>query len=415
MSRPQADSKSYYKFEIRGLAGPNVQYSVFPRGLKMVSGDTTKRDWRGPWPVPDQSFWGKDDTTQEALAEKAMGFNCMNYEAGKNEPSFAYPWLRNKEYLDEHCINGIRAEIIFPSCWDGKNLDSEDHKSHLAFPTFIQDGKCPDTHPVYLPILFYETIWQTNAFKGVPGSFVFSNGDPTGYGYHADFIAAWDEGIQESVKSNSQCTGLTSDGQVENCPVFNNKIQTQEQAKSCRLALPEAIANEQTDGMLEGLPGGVKVKGVRYDPGSPLPAGESYAPSSSIPATRSSIIASNSAATSGYYHQPATSVSSADSAASSSYYNPPASSISPSPTTMATSKAPEPAQGSSITTTYTSGNYVIEMVLVQLTETVTATTAPTLTQTVVINGTGPTDDVARAIKAKQHRHARHHARHDGHF
>lgn len=30
------------------------------------------------------------------------------------------------------CKGGIRSNIIFPTCWDGKNLDSPDHKSHVG-------------------------------------------------------------------------------------------------------------------------------------------------------------------------------------------------------------------------------------------------------------------------------------------
>ncbi|KAK5079474.1 hypothetical protein LTR70_009375 [Exophiala xenobiotica] len=379
---------AYYKFETRGNTGGDVEYSVFPKGLKMLSGDSSKRNWTSPWPVPAQSLWGPEDTTQEALQEKAMGFNCMNYESGKNEPSFAYPWLRNKDYLDAHCTEGVRAEIIFPSCWDGKNLDSDDHKSHTAFPTLIQDGVCPETHPIYLPILFYETIWQTNAFKDLPGRFVLANGDPTGYGYHADFIAAWDDGVQEQVRDNPQCTGLTTDGVVENCPVFQGRIQSQQEAASCKLTLPSSIAGEQTDGIMEGLPGDVKISGVQHDPGSPGGSSETYAPSSSVPASRSSAEAT-ATDTSDYYHSAATTAS---------------------PTTFATS--PPPAQSqypSTTTTTYTSGKYVVEMVLVDMVQTVTATTAPTMTHTVVVDGTG------ESARAKSRIRARKHVRNHGHY
>lgn len=356
----------------------------------MLSGDTNKREWTGPWPVPEESLWGPEDTTQEALQEKAMGFNCMNYEPGKNEPTFAYPWLRNKDFLDQNCINGVRAEIIFPSCWDGENLDSEDHKSHTAFPTLIQDGVCPKTHPIYLPILFYETIWQTNAFKGVPGRFVFANGDPTGYGYHADFIAAWDDGVQEQIRDNPQCTGINTNGEVDSCPVFQGKIQTQQEAASCKLTLPDSIAGEQTDGFLDELPGSVKIKGVRHDPGTKPESSETYAPSVSVPETRSSAAATAVDSTA-YYHTPVT---------------------TPSPTTFTTSAAT--AQGglpSTGTTTYTSGKYVVEMVLVEMVQTVTATTAPTMTQTVVIDGP---EKSARA-KSRRSRHARKHVHNHDHF
>ena len=48
------------------------------------------------------------------------------------------------------------------SCWDGKNLDSPNHKDHVAYPstgpaTFLSlGGTCPSTHPVRIPQLMYE-------------------------------------------------------------------------------------------------------------------------------------------------------------------------------------------------------------------------------------------------------------------
>jgi hypothetical protein len=74
------------------------------------------------------------------------------------------------------------------SCWDGKNLDSPDHKSHVAYPesgTFETGGTCPKSHPVKIPQILYETIWDTKPFNDkslwpTDGSqpFVFSTGDP---------------------------------------------------------------------------------------------------------------------------------------------------------------------------------------------------------------------------------------------
>jgi hypothetical protein len=55
------------------------------------------------------------------------------------------------------CLAGDMYEnIVFPVCWDGVNLDSPDHKAHMAYP-FVggsQGGSvngCPVTHPVLLP------------------------------------------------------------------------------------------------------------------------------------------------------------------------------------------------------------------------------------------------------------------------
>jgi hypothetical protein len=67
------------------------------------------------------------------------------------------------------CDGGIRSVITFPTCWDGKNLDSPDHESHVAYgvgsatndvgPT----GTCPTTHPVVIPQVMYEVMWDVSA------------------------------------------------------------------------------------------------------------------------------------------------------------------------------------------------------------------------------------------------------------
>lgn len=81
------------------------------------------------------------------------------------------------------------------SCWDGVNIDSPDHKEHVTYPengSFERGSACPASHPVKLPQLFYEIMWDTTEFNDLKewpedGSqpFVFSTGDPTGYGQHA--------------------------------------------------------------------------------------------------------------------------------------------------------------------------------------------------------------------------------------
>ena len=68
--------------------------------------------------------------------------------------------------------------------------------THVSYPetgTFETSGKCPSTHPVKLPQLMFEVIWDTAAFNDkaewpADGSqpFVFSQGDSTGYGQHGD-------------------------------------------------------------------------------------------------------------------------------------------------------------------------------------------------------------------------------------
>lgn len=104
-------------------------------------------------------------------------------------------------FPNQFCQGGIRTTISFPTCWDGKNLDSPDHQSHVAYAVIpfegymdppaqrpytaaMQRGKCPDTHPVHLPQLMYEIMWDTRPYNnkdlwGEDGSqpFVYAMGD----------------------------------------------------------------------------------------------------------------------------------------------------------------------------------------------------------------------------------------------
>lgn len=57
---------------------------------------------------------------------------------------------------------------LVKACWDGKNLDSPDHKSHMAFPSGVTTGSCPTTHPVRFITLFYEVTWNVDvAWKNI--------------------------------------------------------------------------------------------------------------------------------------------------------------------------------------------------------------------------------------------------------
>ncbi|KAK9802189.1 hypothetical protein SCARD494_00122 [Seiridium cardinale] len=102
------------------------------------------------------------------------------------------------------CKCDIRSNIHFPTCWDGKNLDSPNHKSHVAYPvsgpaTFLSlGGACPSTHPVCIPQLMYEVVWDTKLFNDpnewpMDGSqpFYLSTGDITGLGQHAGYVFGW--------------------------------------------------------------------------------------------------------------------------------------------------------------------------------------------------------------------------------
>lgn len=258
------------------LYGENVQ--AFPEGFRMLAGDPFQRNFTWPVPDPPKSEWKGDQASQASLKQKALGFNCLNYEKTA-EPSLGRHFLPNKTYLDEHCTDGVRFEMMFPSCWNGKDVDSDDHASHVAYPSLVMDGTCPEGFEKRLVSLFFETIWNTYAFKDYDGYFVLANSDPTGYGYHGDFMHGWDQDVLE--QAVKQCTNPS--GLVEDCPLFN--IQSESDQQECKADLPSQLEDEELEVVPSGLPNGL---GIQWGPEYAFPI--SYSTSSSdTPAISASV------------------------------------------------------------------------------------------------------------------------------
>jgi Domain of unknown function (DUF1996) len=78
--------------------------------------------------------------------------------------------------------SSLRLHIRFPECWDGRNLDSADHKSHMAYAI---RGECPSTHPVEVPQITQIYRYPTRGGDG------FSLASGGVYSAHADFVNSW--------------------------------------------------------------------------------------------------------------------------------------------------------------------------------------------------------------------------------
>ena len=147
--------------------------------MKMISGNPFRRNMTIPRPDPPRP-WTGEDATQDALRQKAIGFNCLNY-GGTPEGTLERHYLPDKNFLETKCPDGIRAEVLFPTCWDGVQLTSEDLTSHLAYgDAGANGGSCPKGYDTVIMQLLFETIYPTTNHVGRAGYFVFSNGDPTG-------------------------------------------------------------------------------------------------------------------------------------------------------------------------------------------------------------------------------------------
>lgn len=74
--------------------------------------------------------------------------------------------------------------IRFPECWNGVDLDSADHRSHMAY---VVNDACPATHPVPVAGLRLYIAYPSPAEDAL---LTLSSGDLDSA--HADFFNAWD-------------------------------------------------------------------------------------------------------------------------------------------------------------------------------------------------------------------------------
>jgi Domain of unknown function (DUF1996) len=128
----------------------------FPPGLKMIAGN------------------------DEATAAHPQATGIVNWACGDGIQGTAKP--------PASCSSAaLRLRVAFPNCWDGKQLDSADHKSHMAY---AQQGGCPASHPVPVPTLELNFRWK---ISGSLSNLRLSSGDV--YTGHADFWNSWHQDV----------------------------------------------------------------------------------------------------------------------------------------------------------------------------------------------------------------------------
>lgn len=160
------ESNFYYKTGYNGVAPGTVQ--SLPSGLRMIAGDAKNAAPSGPFSYSCHS----------ATAMTQVGAAIPNCPVGTQ--------------LQQH--------IVFPQCWDGVNLDSPDHKSHMAYPTAGRG--CPSSHPVPLPEITFNIVYLVTEANSTQrwrlSSDNYSTSLPGGYSAHGDWFNGWRADIMDT-------------------------------------------------------------------------------------------------------------------------------------------------------------------------------------------------------------------------
>lgn len=107
----------------------------------------------------------------------------------------------------------LGARLTAPSCWNGRDLDSADHRSHMAFPSYGDWGyeKCPSTHPYVVPTFslsaFYmvdDSIDRSGDKSPTANTWYLSSDRMAGMPWqtpgstlHADWFGAWEDSVMK--------------------------------------------------------------------------------------------------------------------------------------------------------------------------------------------------------------------------
>jgi Domain of unknown function (DUF1996) len=173
---PTSQNFAYYKTGYFGVRDADVK--VIPAGFRMIAGDA------------------KSQVAQT---------NVVHYECNNGQYPSTIPNCGGSEMV---------MAVTFPQCWDGVNLSSPDHRSHVAYPT---EGRgCADPrYPVAIPQITLRIVYAVP--PGGTANWRLSsdiNGSPAGASAHADWMNGWEQDILTSWTTRIINLGLSSSGAV---------------------------------------------------------------------------------------------------------------------------------------------------------------------------------------------------------
>ena len=171
-----------------------------PNGLRFISGSDMKGGYRQAHVIANTPY--ATPYRYECVTPQGLG------TAGSG-------WYLTLDEFTSKCVvgNELLVTLQMPNCWDGKNLDSADHGSHMDYP---YNGRCDAAHPFVVPSFLISV-----AYRIAPGddpniwtlsSDAMDPSKPRGWSLHADWFGAWDPQTMATwtdncINKHLSCTG----------------------------------------------------------------------------------------------------------------------------------------------------------------------------------------------------------------
>lgn len=161
-----------------------------PAGLRMIAWDHMTK----PWTEQSSSI---------------VRWHCQSWES---TDAWNPQW--SATIPDCKAPDRVRMDIFFPSCWNWVDLDSDDHKSHMAYP--IKNSQtwkveCSSSHPVplvrpsyhyafwVLPTVYNPQTKSSKWWRLASDHYTVTDQQAWGLSLHGDWFNAWHPSIMEAM------------------------------------------------------------------------------------------------------------------------------------------------------------------------------------------------------------------------
>ena len=164
----QPDHSIYYRYgNSKNVYDSSIQ--EFPKEFRMRAGDPTVRSQKSV-PAGTGLQW-------TCLSSGNPALSAVGFPSGFTS-----------------CDLGLRASLTMPSCWNGNAFNAASPSAHMAYPSGDGIQGCPVGFRVArFPAIFVEYYLDVHTFNGLytptDHPWVLSMGDPTGYGFHVEFVS----------------------------------------------------------------------------------------------------------------------------------------------------------------------------------------------------------------------------------